>query len=177
VKQENSGQQLEREVSSGVIVFRRTREGPRYLVLYHGRGYWNFPKGKIEKEERSFEAALRETYEETGIGRTHLRFVHFFKTFEHWTFRRQGKKVRKTVIFYLAETTRRDVKLSEDSGREKHYGYAWVTYREALQIFVGPRHSENHKVIRRVHDLLAQRRTLSKNSLHPGREMLARQKN
>jgi len=144
-----SKQPTEREISSGVIVFKKTPEGPRFLVLYYGHNYWTFPRGKIEKEERAFPAALRETKEETGLSRRDLHLVDYFKAYENWTFERNGKKVRKTVIFYLAETQKRNIRLSDE-----HWGYAWATYSETLKIFVGPKHRENRKVIKRVHDFL-----------------------
>ena len=56
-----------REISAGIIIFRKTKEGPKFLLLYHGGRYWNFPKGKLEKEEDSYTAALREIKEETGL--------------------------------------------------------------------------------------------------------------
>ena len=34
---------------------------------HHAQNVWSIPKGKIEEGEESFEAALRETYEETNI--------------------------------------------------------------------------------------------------------------
>jgi len=37
-----------REISAGIIIYRRTLKGPKFLLLYHGNNYWNFPKGKIE---------------------------------------------------------------------------------------------------------------------------------
>jgi hypothetical protein len=37
---------MQKVISAGIIVFRRTPEGIKYLVLYQGRNYWNFPKGK-----------------------------------------------------------------------------------------------------------------------------------
>jgi len=139
---------LEREISSGIIVFRKSPEGPRFLILF--RATWTFPRGKIEKEERSFEAALRETQEETGLTRGQLRFVDYFKAYENWTFTRNGKKVRKTVIFYLAQTTKRQIRISEE-----HWGYVWLTYKEAMKMFSGPRHGEDRKVLLRVQDFLS----------------------
>ena len=54
---------FKKEISAGFVVFRKTEEGLKFLLLYHGHNYWNFPKGKIESEERSLEAAFRETKE------------------------------------------------------------------------------------------------------------------
>lgn len=143
----------EREISSGVIVFKKTSEGPRFLALYYGHNYWTFPRGKIEKEERSFEAALRETYEETGLSRGDLRFVDYFKTYENWTFTRNGKKVRKTVIFYLAETSQRTVKMEK-----RCLGYGWFTASEIMKILLGSKNEENRKVIRRVSKFLSEKK-------------------
>lgn len=124
-----------REISAGIIVYRKTIEGPKFLLLYHGRGYWNFAKGKIESEERSWQAAIREVHEETGLRPSDLKFDKNFKTSEKFVFWRKNKntgqneKVFKIVIFYLAETDKTDIKLSSE-----HQGYAWFVFREAIKI-------------------------------------------
>ena len=105
-----------REISAGIIIYRKTEDGPKFLLLYHGRGYWNFPKGKIESEEKSFQAAVRETKEETGLNRNDLKFVNNFKVSEKFSFWRRinEKNVRvfKIVIFYLAQTDKKIVLIS-----------------------------------------------------------------
>ena len=68
-----------KEISAGIIVYRRTKDGPKFLLLYHGGSYWNFPKGHIEGEEKSLEAALRETVEETGLKQEDLKIRNRFK--------------------------------------------------------------------------------------------------
>lgn len=142
----------EREISSGIIVYKRTSEGPRFLILYHGHKYWNFPKGKIEKEEKSFETAIRETSEETGLVRKDLRFSSRFKTRENFTFKRRSKKVFKTVIFYLAETKKRHITLSKE-----HWGFGWFTYNEALQLFPDEKHKDTRRVLRQAYNFLVAR--------------------
>jgi 8-oxo-dGTP pyrophosphatase MutT (NUDIX family) len=87
-----------KEISAGIIVYRRTQEGPKFLILYHGHNYWNFPKGKIESEEKSLAAALRETREETGLSGQDLHLVKNFKTYERFYFRRAGQAYFKIVI-------------------------------------------------------------------------------
>src|SRR3989344_8856406 len=119
-----------REISSGIIVFQKTEEGPRFLILYYGHGYWTFPRGKIEKEEKSFEAALRETKEETGILRQDLKFFDYFKTREKWTFLRNGQKIDRIIIFYLAQTDKNFIKISNE-----HKGYGWFTHKNAMKSF------------------------------------------
>src|SRR3989344_5852027 len=80
---------FKKEISAGFIVFRRTEEGPKFLLLYHGHNYWNFHKGKIETEEKSLEAAFRETKEEAGLGKSDLRMVNNFKVYQKFSFRRR----------------------------------------------------------------------------------------
>ena len=98
-----------KQISAGFVVFRRTKEGPKFLLLYSGGQYWNFPKGKIEKEEKSMETAIRETCEETGLKKNDLHIKRWFKAYERFTFysSREKKKIFKTIIFYLAETRKR----------------------------------------------------------------------
>lgn len=117
---------LMREISAGIIVYRRTAQGVRFLLLYHGGRYWNFPKGHIEKEERALQAAVRETMEEAGLKRSDLNIDPNFKAYEKFTFFKNKVKVFKTVIFYLAETKARDIKISSE-----HEGFGWFSYKEA----------------------------------------------
>jgi 8-oxo-dGTP pyrophosphatase MutT (NUDIX family) len=139
----------QKEISAGFIIFRRTKEGLLFLVLYHRGAYWNFPKGKIEKEERSFEAALRETREETGLTSRDLRVIRDFKTREQFVFRRSGQKVFKVVIFYLAETRNPNVRISDRS----HQGYGWFPYREASRIL--GKYEESQKVLKEANDFIS----------------------
>lgn len=142
-----------KQISSGIIIFEKTKEGPRFLILYYGHGYWTFPRGKIEKEERSFEAALRETKEETGIIKQDLKIFSNFKTREKWTFVRDGQKIDRIIIFYLAETNNSiDVKISHE-----HRGFGWFTYREAVKIFAGLKNSENRRIIKQAYNFVKSR--------------------
>lgn len=146
--------QEEKIVSSGIIVFRKTSEGPRFLMLYYGHSYWTFPRGKIEEQERSFAAALRETREETGFTRADLTFVECFKTREQWTFMRGTQKIHRTIIFYLAETQRSHVRVSDE-----HQGYGWFTYREAMKVLIGKKNGENRRVLKHAFDFIEHKRS------------------
>ncbi|MBI3638477.1 NUDIX domain-containing protein [Candidatus Wolfebacteria bacterium] len=88
-----------REISAGIIIYRKAPEGPKFLIMYHGGGYWNFPKGKIESEEKSWQAAVREIREETGLKSTDLEFRNQFKAYENFVFRRQKNKIAKKFCF------------------------------------------------------------------------------
>lgn len=134
-------------VSAGIIIFRKAREGIKFLLLYHGRNYWNFPKGKLEAAERSWQAALREVREETGLKPSELKFIENFKTYERFYFRRGKENVLKIVILYLAETRQPQVAVSHE-----HEGYGWFTFSEARRVL--SKYSENVKILTTAHDFL-----------------------
>ena len=139
--------EMSRELSAGFIVFRRTKDGPKFLLLYQGHGYWNFPKGKLETNERSAEAAIRELREETGLRLADLRWYRNFKEYERYQFRRQHERVFKVVTFYLAET--RQARIFLPAGHEGYLeGYGWFTLAEALKL-VG-RYRDSMEILKRA---------------------------
>ena len=137
-----------REISAGIIVYRRTEEGVKFLLLYHGHSYWNFAKGKIESEEKSLEAALRETEEETGISARDLRLDQTFQAHERFVFRRGTNQIYKTVIFYLAEARTEKIVIST----REHSGYGWFSMSEAKRI-IG-KYRDSQRVLKLAHDFL-----------------------
>lgn len=152
---------MQKIISAGIIVFRRTREGIKFLILYHGRNYWNFPKGKVESEERSWQAALREVREETGLKSTELRFMGGFKTYERFMYSRGKDKIFKIVILYLAETRQPKITVSDE-----HEGYGWFTFSEARRILSKYRDSVN--ILQRAYDFLRSK-SLRGRQAHPAR--------
>ncbi|MBI4193355.1 MAG: NUDIX domain-containing protein [Candidatus Colwellbacteria bacterium] len=139
---------MQKVVSAGIIVFRRTKEGIKFLLLYHGRNYWNFPKGKIESEEKSWQTAVREVHEETGLKANDLAFVGGFKAHERFTYQRGNEKIFKIVILYLAQTSQSHI-ITEEG---KHEGYGWFTFSEARRVL--EKHTDSQKILQRAHDFL-----------------------
>lgn len=130
-----------REVSAGIIIYRVTTEGPKFLLLYNGGDYWNFPKGKLAEGERNFQAALREVWEETGISERNLRFQNWFQVEDRFTYVRDRKRIFKTVTYFLAETNTQEVHiklLPENHQGERHDGYGWFSYRHANKLVSSP---------------------------------------
>ncbi len=138
---------MAREISAGIIIYRRTNEGPKFLLLYHGHNYWNFAKGKIENEEQSYETALREVEEETGLRASELRVKRNFKEYERFSFFRRKEKVFKTVVFYLAETRQPRIRISDE-----HEGYAWFKYNEAMRLIA--KFKDSQMLLKRAYDFL-----------------------
>lgn len=95
------------ERSAGVIPFRM--EGGQvtlYLVLHSAtvrnpRARWEFPKGGIEAGETPRQAAAREFQEETSL--TSWVFRDGFERDLSYTYVRRGRKVLKTVTYYVVE--------------------------------------------------------------------------
>ena len=125
---------VRQERSAGFVVFRRENDGAgdaEFLLLDYGR-HWDFPKGHIEKGEDDLAAALRELREETGIDDSMIidgfqhEIVYFF---------RHPKRglIRKTVIFFLAQTSTQDVTLSHE-----HSGYLFLPYNQAREKLTFP---------------------------------------
>lgn len=152
---------MEKETSAGIIIYRHTEEGPRFLMLF--RSYWNFPKGKLDVGEKSFRAALREVWEETGIRGKDLNFIDWFKVQDRYIFRNKaGQKVSKLVSFYLAETKEERIRLSLE-----HSGYAWFLYREAMRHLTTPNLKQN---LRKAYGIINHKRGVGRHETHSKRE-------
>ena len=54
--------------AAGVVLVRQRADGPEVAVVHRPhRSDWSLPKGKLDPEERHDVAAVRETWEETGV--------------------------------------------------------------------------------------------------------------
>jgi len=134
------------EKSVGAVVFRRSDGAVMYLLLHYlptGRsgskfsGHWDFSKGHVEKGEKDEDTLCREIQEETGI--TDLTVLSDFSTQIRYFYRageeekqkrkKTGKSanVMKKVVYYLAETKTKNVKISSE-----HIGFEWLGYQDAL---------------------------------------------
>jgi len=95
------------ERSAGVIPYRFDEDrGLVYLVLHSAtvrnpRAKWEFPKGGMEAGESTRETAAREFQEETGLA--DWSFRDDFERSLSYTYIRRGRKVVKSVTYYLVE--------------------------------------------------------------------------
>ena len=111
--------------SAGAVVFRRTDQGIRLLIL-RAFNLWDFPKGLLEDDESELDAARREVWEETGLADLNYPFGDEFKE----TLPYSGGKVAR---YYLAETGEEKIVLpvSPELGRPEHDAWKWVGFEEA----------------------------------------------
>jgi bis(5'-nucleosidyl)-tetraphosphatase len=125
-----------RDKSAGVIVFHRSVDGCRFLLLLSRltkRPLWEFPKGGVDSGETLQQAALRELREETGMGEEDIRLMDGFEHREEYRFT-SGKGdgrilVRKEVTYFLAEAQDTDVQLSAHEASQ----FVWLPLDEALR--------------------------------------------
>lgn len=150
-------------ISAGIIVFRWTPQGPRFLLLYRDRGVWDFPRGRMEVGERSWQTAFREVEEETGLKAADLRLKSNFKVFEKFPYQRrqttgaatETESVFKIVIFYLAETNQAKVVLSKE-----HEGYGWFLVNQAQKMLA--RYKNRVKILRQAYAFIKHQQSFSK---------------
>ena len=114
------------EKSAGIVLFRNNSGKNEFLLLNYPQGHWDFVKGKIEKNETLHEAALRETREETGI--SNIEFFDGFEESVEYDFRFKKEDIHKKVIFFLAKTDEKNIKISHE-----HNDYIWLEYDDALK--------------------------------------------
>ena len=63
------------QTAAGVVLFRNGGEARRYLLMRSAltrRPIWEFPKGGVEPGETESQAAVRELWEEAGIGESQI---------------------------------------------------------------------------------------------------------
>lgn len=159
-------------ISAGAIIFRRESTGQiKFLLLYHGRGYWNFPKGQLETGEKAMAAFLREVEEETGLKRHELMIVPGFRATDRFTYFERQDATRRTppreprvrntiskiVILYLVETKKRDITVSEE-----HEGFAWFTPKDAAAV---SKYKNTKEILKRAYDFVE--RNLQRHKAHP----------
>lgn len=116
------------EKSCGIILYRIENGTRQFLLLHYPGGHWDFPKGHVEKIDVDEHAtALRELTEETGI--TEIIFNQSYREPMYYEFNRGLKeRVKKVVVYFVAETQEAAVKISFE-----HKNFRWLPYQEALQ--------------------------------------------
>lgn len=113
------------EKSCGAVVFYNGKSNTRILLVKNNNGrYWSFPKGHIEIGETEKETAVREIKEETSLDveiKDGFREVSDYCPFG---------KIRKHVVFFLAQAFTDNVKIQEEEIAE----YIWVDLQQAQKL-------------------------------------------
>jgi 8-oxo-dGTP pyrophosphatase MutT (NUDIX family) len=118
------------EVSSGGFVISKSDPNLVALMARFNRGgklEWCIPKGHLEQDETSEQAAIREVFEETGLEAQiiqHLGEVNY-------QFIQDGAKISKTVHVYLMQQTGGELSFDKDPHKEASE-LEWVQVSELL---------------------------------------------
>jgi 8-oxo-dGTP pyrophosphatase MutT (NUDIX family) len=124
------------ERSAGAISYRAGADQvPHYLILHSAtvrnpRAKWEFPKGGVEAGESTRDAAAREFQEETSL--VDWSFREGFERTLTYTYIRRGRKVVKTVTYYIVEVRDPSALARSPEHVEDPNGqwYRWGTFEE-----------------------------------------------
>jgi dATP pyrophosphohydrolase len=92
-------------------------------------GIWQMVTGKIKPDEKAFETALREVYEETNLKCKNIWVVPNVNHFYDWS----EDYVCIVPVFLIEVDQNSPVKLSDE-----HVQYQWVNYDEAANLLAWP---------------------------------------
>jgi 8-oxo-dGTP pyrophosphatase MutT (NUDIX family) len=128
------------ERSAGAIPFcPRKGQEPLFLILHSAtvrnpRARWEFPKGGVEAGESTRQAAAREFTEETSL--VDWSFREGFERTLSYTYIRKGRKVIKTVTYYLVEVRDPNAIACSAEHVEDPSGqwYRWGTFSEITEL-------------------------------------------
>lgn len=145
------------ELSAGVIPFRRDDRGALVFLILHSatvrnpRARWEFPKGGMEAGETPKQTAAREFVEETGLH--HWHFLDGFERSLSYTYVRRGRKVLKTVTYYLVEVDDQSdpVQSAEHVADNAGYWCRWGQFDEINRLLF---HAKIRQVFAEAHALL-----------------------
>ncbi len=101
------------EKKAGAVVY-SYREDKIYFAFVHDVfGYWTLSKGGVEDDEDEEKGAIREIKEEMSLD---ITIKQLLGRNEYIATDPEKGKIRRTVVFFLAESEYKDIILEEDSG-------------------------------------------------------------
>ena len=113
------------QMRAGSLVINQKKE----LLLIYRNGRWDFPKGKVEKNENKKTGALRETSEETGLELDKLSLQQPLKKTAHLL---KQKKIKTKWYLVNYKGSKQKLKPQKEEGIEK---CIWVS-QESLVHYI-----------------------------------------
>ena len=133
------------EKSCGAVVFTKTDDGVRYVIVQSLEGYYGFPKGHCEAGETEEETALREVLEETGL-RVYL-LPGFRCTDEHPIPQKPG--IIKQIVYFAARYADQRITYQKEELMDARL----MTFDEAMNAF---QWDSSKAILRKVNDYISQ---------------------
>ena len=110
-------------LSAGVVVVKKFSGQYKVLCLVKNNGDIDITKGFVEKDETFFQAAVRETFEESGISENNL----YFSWGKSYLFYGKG-------AVFIAETFSTPVLSPNPVTNEfEHSDFKWLTFNQAIK--------------------------------------------
>jgi len=109
-----------------IFIYRKIDNEYKFLLLKRDKsevhpGIWSIAGGEIEKDEKAYEAAIREMNEETGLTAKHIYVIDIVNTFYE-----MNDDELHVVPLFLAEAEEGEAELSDE-----HSEYGWMNYEDA----------------------------------------------
>lgn len=112
------------DTSFGIIPLQKIDDAWHVLLVQQREGYWSFPKGHGEINEKPLESAIRELTEETGLSID--KILHDEPINERYSFYHDKQQIDKTVYYFLASVYGA-LKIQE----EEILSAKWVSLKDA----------------------------------------------
>ena len=113
---------------AGILVFKNYLDGFKVLCLFRnekGKIEFDLTKGLIDNGETEFQAAKRETLEESGIYDLYYPVGKISKSDENLTF------------FVGLTNQKPNIAPNPKSGKYEHDGYLWLNEEDAVKVLPG----------------------------------------
>lgn len=122
--------------AAGGLVFNQHNQ----ILLIFRRGFWDLPKGKIEKGESITTAAVREVEEETGISKPMIlrgiRFKDLLNEGTYHVYLEKGKIILKISHWFLMSLDEGSVDLTPQTNEDIEQAI-WVDKNEVSKYYNG----------------------------------------
>ncbi len=113
--------------AAGCVVYRIQNGQSQFLLICDPYGRWTLPKGHLERNETTAEAAVREVLEETGVeGQLGPQIEMISYRFSH-----RGRLIDKQVTFFLMQADECDIRPQVSEGIS---AVAWYPAEEAFML-------------------------------------------
>jgi len=114
-----------KEKSCGAIVYKKEKDGLKFLLVYQNNGHYSFPKGHMEDGETELETTLREIKEETNLDV--LINTDFRISIEYLL---SSKNIMKEAVYFVAIPISYDLKNQEG----EIDSCEWYNYEETMNL-------------------------------------------
>lgn len=120
-----------KETLAGAVVYAK-HKGDIYVALVHDVfGHWTLTKGKLENGETEEKALIREAKEELGIT---IKIKERLGENTYETFHPEKGKLRKHVVYFLAEAPFKDLTLDNKEEKGGLDDVKWFKLAEILDL-------------------------------------------